>query len=77
MCAALGYRDATMNKSDFFYGPPRDLTPEELDALRHVQACVGISEGLYYRLELRDLIIEAPRGWQLTKTGEFRLAAGK
>jgi len=64
-----------MNKSDFFLGPPRDLTREELEALLHVKAGVRVSEGLYYKLELRDLIDKAPGGWKLTKTGEFRLAA--
>lgn len=66
-----------MSKSDLFYGPPRDLTHEELEALEHVSASVRISEGLYYRLELPNLIVKAPPGWKLTKAGEFRLAAGK
>jgi hypothetical protein len=66
-----------MTKSDFFLGPPRDLTREELEALLHVKAGVQISEGLYHRLELRDLIEKAPSGWKLTIAGECRLGAGK
>jgi hypothetical protein len=66
-----------MTKSDFFLGPPRDLTRDEMDALLHVKAGVRISEGQYYRLVLRDLVQKAPAGWKLTNTGELRLAAGK
>jgi hypothetical protein len=66
-----------MNKTGFFYGPPRDLTCDELEALCDVRAGVWVSEGMRYRLELRDLIQKGPPGWMLTKAGEFRLAAGK
>jgi hypothetical protein len=66
-----------MNKSRFFYGPPRDLTREELEALQHVKAGVRVSDGMYYRLELRELVEKGLHGWQLTKAGELRLAAGK
>jgi hypothetical protein len=64
-----------MTKSDLYLGPPRDLTPNELDALMHVREGVRISEGLYYKLELRDLIEKGLDGWQLTEAGEFRLAS--
>jgi hypothetical protein len=66
-----------MTKSDIFLGPPRDLTREELEALLHVKAGVRIFEGLYTKLELRELIVKAPSGWRLTLAGERRLAAGK
>jgi hypothetical protein len=66
-----------MNKSDFFLGPPRDLTRVELDALLHVKAGIRVSNALCYRLELRDLIEEGLGAWRLTKAGELRLAAGK
>jgi hypothetical protein len=66
-----------MNKTSFYYGPPRDLTPEELEALCDVRAGIWVSEGMRYRLELRDLVEKGLPGWQLTKTGEMRLAAGK
>lgn len=67
----------SMMQPDFFLGRPRDLTREELEALWHVKAGIRISEALYYRLELRDLIKKGFRGWQLTDAGEFRLAAEK
>ena len=73
----LGSLPPAMNKSDFFLGPPRDLTRIELDALLHVKAGVRVSDALYYRLELRDLIEEGLGAWRLTKAGELRLAAGK
>ena len=66
-----------MNTTRFFFGPPRDLTSDELGALQHVKAGVRVSEEMYYKLELRDLIEKGLPGWKLTKSGEFRLAAGK
>ena len=66
-----------MTTSDLFLGPPRDLTSQELEALLHVKAGARISEGLYYRLELRDLVEKGLGGWKLTQAGEHRLAAGK
>ncbi len=66
-----------MTKSDFFLGPPRDLTRDELEALLHVKAAVRISDALYYKLELRDLVEKGLSGWKLTQAGEHRLAAGK
>jgi hypothetical protein len=66
-----------MTTSDLFLGPPRDLTSQELEALLHVKAGARISEALYYRLELRDLVEKGLGGWKLTQAGEYRLAAGK
>ena len=66
-----------MTNSDLFLGPPRDLTAEELQALLHVREGVRISEGLYYRLELRDLVEKGLGGWKLTLAGKHRLVAGK
>jgi hypothetical protein len=45
-----------MRKSDFFWGPPKDLTKDELEALMHVKVGVRVSEWAYQRLEVADLI---------------------
>jgi len=66
-----------MMKSDLFLGPPRDLTDEELKALRTVRSGTRISGNIRTRLELRDLIQEGLNGWKLTTAGELRLSAGK
>ena len=65
------------NKTDFFWGPERDLTKDELAALTDVKAGVRVSEWWYRKLEVADLIEKGLGGWKLTKAGEFRLAAGK
>jgi hypothetical protein len=66
-----------MNKTDFFWGPDRELTKDELDALMHIKAGVLVSEWTYTRLESADLIEKGLGGWRLTMAGEFRLAAEK
>ena len=66
-----------MNKTRFFYGPPRDLSREELEALLNIKAGISVADGMCYRLELRDLVEKGLKSWQLTKAGEHRLAAGK
>ena len=64
-------------KSDFFLGPDRDLTKDEIEALLHVKAGVRLSEWAYTRLQMADLIESGIYGWKLTQAGDCRLAAGK
>ena len=66
-----------MNTSQFYLGPERSLTKDELEALLNVKAGVRVSEWHYTKLESADLIAKGLSGWKLTDTGEFRLAAGK
>ncbi len=68
---------AAMIRSEFFLGPDRDLTREELEALLHVKAGVRVSEWVYTKLEMADLVETGIGSWKLTKAGEHRLAAGK
>jgi hypothetical protein len=49
---------------------------EELEALLRVKVCVRVTDGMYYSLELRDLVEKGLKNWQLTKAGEYQLAAG-
>jgi hypothetical protein len=65
-----------MHTSQFFLGPERLLTRDELEALLNVKAGVKLSEAAYYRLELADLITKGLRHWTLTGAGSARLAAG-
>lgn len=66
-----------MTASEFFLGPNRDLTSDELEALLHVKAGVRISQWAHTELEMADLIEKGIHGWKLTKAGQFRLAAGR
>jgi hypothetical protein len=66
-----------MMKPDFFLGPDKDLTKDELEALLHVKAGVRVSEWAYTKLEMVELVEKGLRGWKLTQAGEHRLAAGK
>ena len=64
-----------MRTSNFFLGPDRDLTKEELEALLHVKAGVRVSDWFYTKLQMADLVEQGINGWKLTKAGEFRLVA--
>ena len=67
-----------MNKSQFFLGPERDLSGEEIDALNHIQAGQPVAGRIRQRLELDELIVgNLGGGWKLTRAGVFRLAARK
>jgi hypothetical protein len=65
------------NKTGFFWGPDRDLTKDELEALMSVKAGVLITEWFYTKLESADLIEKGLGGWRLTSAGQYRLSAGK
>ena len=62
---------------EFFLGPEKDLTRNEVEALMSVKAGVRVSESAYRTLEANDLIEKGLGGWKLTQAGTFRLAAGK
>jgi hypothetical protein len=68
-----------MKTSEFFLGPERPLTRDELDAMQSIKAGVKLSEAAYSRLELSDLIAKSldPGRWALTEAGETRLAEGQ
>ncbi len=66
-----------MTKSDFFLGPDRDLTKDEIEALLHVKAGVRVPDWAYTKLQMADLIEMGIYGWKLTKAGDFRLATGR
>ena len=67
-----------MNKSQFFLGPERDLSAEEIEALTHIQAGQPVPARVRHRLELDELIDgNLSGGWMLTRAGVFRLAARK
>lgn len=66
-----------MTKSDFFLGPDRDLTKDEIEALLHVKAGVRVPDWAYTKLQMADLIETGIYGWKLTEAGALRLAAGR
>jgi len=66
-----------INKTALFWGPDRDLTKDELQALMSVKAGMLVTELFYTKLESEDLIEKGLRGWRLTASGQYRLAAGK
>ena len=72
-----GSVSAIMNRSDFFLGPDRDLTSDEIEALLNVKAGVKLPHLTCHKLELENLVERRLGGWKLTQTGEHRLAAGK
>jgi hypothetical protein len=73
-----GIASAPMNKSQFFLGPERDLTSDEIDALIHIQAGRPVAARLRHRLEIDELVDgNLSGGWKLTRAGVFRLAARK
>ena len=73
-----GIASAPMNKSQFFLGPERDLTSDDIDALIHVQAGRAVPAHVRHRLEVDELIVgNLSGGWTLTRAGVFRLAARK
>jgi hypothetical protein len=67
-----------MNKSQFFLGPERDLTGDEIDALFRIQAGQPVPDRIRHRLEVDELVAaKLSGGWKLTRAGVFRLAARK
>ena len=66
-----------MNTTDIFLGPHRDLTKDEIGALKHIRAGVALPRLTYHKLEFENLAERRLGGWKLTPTGEFRLDAGK
>jgi hypothetical protein len=66
-----------MSTSDFFLGPDRDLTNDEIKALTDIKAGVQISQQICHKLELENLVERRLGGWRLTQAGEFRLGAEK
>ena len=66
-----------MRRSQFFLGPEKELTKDELEALMNVKAGVRVSDFYYTKLQMADLVESGIHGWKLTWAGECRLATGK
>jgi hypothetical protein len=66
-----------MNTSGIFLGPHRDLTKDEIEALKDIKAGVALPRLTCHKLEFENLVERRLGGWKLTPTGEFRLDAGK
>jgi hypothetical protein len=62
---------------DFFLGPDRDLTNDEIKALTDIKAGVLLPQLTCHKLELENLVERRLGGWRLTQAGEHRLTAGK
>ena len=48
-----------MNKSQFFLGPERDLTGDEIDALFRIQAGQPVPDRIRHRLEVDELVVRS------------------
>ena len=60
-----------MMKSDFFLGPDRDLTKDEIQALLHVKARMRVSEMGLAKLQMAALSSAAFYRWSSTRAGDF------